>query len=473
VLKPGYDRATVGTGIVHLGIGAFHRAHQAVTIDDILAAGDRRWGIAGVSLRSRETKVALDPQDGLYTLMVRGEEARPRIIGSIREVLVAPDDPGVVIRRLAAPAVAIVSLTVTEKGYCHDPATGELNESHPLIRADLANPEHPQSAIGYLAAAIVMRRQEGVRPFTILSCDNLPANGRTLHRVLSRFAHLVSPNLGAYVADEIAAPSTMVDRIVPATTDADRAEVADLTGLVDAWPVLTEPFSQWVIEDRFSSGRPAFETVGVEMVADVAPYEEMKLRLLNGAHSALAYLGLLAGIETVADAIADPAFGAFVAALMGDAAETVRAPSPAELARYARSLIARFGNAALRHRLVQIATDGSQKLPQRILGAIRDRLAKRLPIVRHALVVAAWMRFVAGADDAGQPLALNDPLAAELTAIARAAGPEPESLSNGLLGVQAIFGRDLAADRRFAVAVRQALADLVAQGSRRSAAARI
>ncbi|MEJ0097134.1 MAG: mannitol dehydrogenase family protein [Bauldia sp.] len=244
--------------------------------------------------------------------------------------------------------------------------------------------------------------------------------------MLARFAHLVSPDLGAYVVGEIAAPSTMVDRITPATTDADRTGIAEETGLVDAWPVVTEPFSQWVVEDHFPSGRPALETVGAEMVADVRPYEEMKLRLLNGAHSALAYLGLLAGLETVADAISDPAFGGFIAALMHDSADTLRVPARAERARYAASLIARFGNAALHHRLAQIATDGSQKLPQRILGTIRDRLAGGLPIARHALVVAAWMRFVAGTDDRGRALVLADPLAAELKRIV-AAGPRPRS----------------------------------------------
>ena len=278
-----------------------------------------------------------------------------------------PENPEAVLHRLSDPAVAIVSLTVTEKGYCHDPATGELDESHPLIRSDLSDPGKPRSAIGVLAVAIARRRSAGVAPFTVLCCDNLPANGKTVHRILSRFAGLMSADLGAFVESEIATPSTMVDRITPATTDADRAVVRAALGVDDAWPVVTEPFSQWVVEDRFSAGRPALETVGVEMVSDVAPYEKMKLRLLNGAHSALAYLGSLAGYETVSDAMVDPGLAAFVAALMEDASATLAIPSEAERARYRQSLIARFRNPALRHRLLQIAMDGSQKLPQRIL----------------------------------------------------------------------------------------------------------
>ena len=241
---------------MHLGIGAFHRAHQAVYVDDVLAAGDSRWGIAGVSLRDRETRDALAPQDGLYTLLVRGNDAPPRIIGSVREVLFMPENPEAVLHRLSDPAVAIVSLTVTEKGYCHDPATGELDESHPLIRSDLSDPAKPRSAIGVLAVAIARRRSAGVAPFTVLCCDNLPANGKTLHRILSRFAGLMSADLGAFVESEIATPSTMVDRITPATTDADRAVVRAALGVDDAWPVVTEPFSQWVVEDRFP-GRPS------------------------------------------------------------------------------------------------------------------------------------------------------------------------------------------------------------------------
>ncbi len=436
VTRPRYDRAKVTTGIVHLGIGAFHRAHQAVYVDDVLAAGDLRWGITGVSLRSADTRDALSPQDGLYTLAVRsGAGTALRVIGSVREVLVAPESVETVLARMCDPAVAIVSLTITEKGYCRD-AAGGLDLSHPAIRADLVDRAKPRSAIGLLAAAIEQRRAAGVRPFTMLSCDNLPSNGRVLHRLVEEYAAAASPGQAAFVRDEVASPATMIDRIVPATTDADRLEVADSLGFTDAWPVVTEPFCQWVIEDRFPSGRPDFAAFGAEMVTEVEPYENMKLRLLNGSHSALAYLGQQAGLETVAEAIGAKALYSFTVALMDDGADTLSGIAPADIARYRASLLTRFANPALKHRLAQIAMDGSQKLPQRILAVVRDRLGRGLPIARHGLAVAAWMTFAMRGER------LNDPMA---DAIAEAAKRGPEAL----LGLRAIFG-DLSDEPRFA-----------------------
>lgn len=464
--RPRYERAAVATGIVHLGIGAFHRAHQAVYTEDVLAAGDRRWGILGASLRSPDTRDALHPQDGLYTLAVRGsDEERLRVIGSIRDVVVAPQNPAALLDALCQPSVAIVSLTVTEKGYCHDPATGALDERHPDIVHDLAHPQVPRSAIGFLASAIARRHERGLKPFTVMSCDNLPSNGRTLHRILARYAALVSPALGAFVAEGIACPDTMVDRIVPATTDEDRAHIAALLGVEDAWPVVTEPFSQWVIEDRFPSGRPAWEAAGATLVSEVAPYETMKLRLLNGSHSTLAYLGYLAGYETVAAAMGDAGIGALVEALMADTTPTLTLPPGADVAGYRRSLIERFRNTALKHRTWQIAMDGSQKLPQRLLGTIRDRLAQGLPIATHALGVAAWMRYVTGVDETGRPIDVRDPLAAEFARIAADCGPVAARLAPALMGLRAIFGDDLPADPRFRDAVTAALAQLYAHGA--------
>lgn len=471
VARPGYDRSAVATGIVHLGIGAFHRAHQAVCTDDVLAAGDRRWGILGASLRSPDTRDALVPQDGLYTLSVRDSDGEAlRVIGAVQDVLVAPESPAVLLDALCRPSVAIVSLTVTEKGYCHDPATGRLDEKHPDIVHDLAHPGAPRSAIGILARAIARRRAEGLAPFTPLCCDNLPANGRTLHRILSRFATLVSPDLGAYVEGEIACPETMVDRIVPATTDEDRGRIAAVLGVADAWPIVTEPFLQWVIEDRFLSGRPAWEAAGATLVSEVAPYETMKLRLLNGSHSSLAYLGYLSGCETVAAAMAEPGIAAFVEALMADSTPTLTVPPGADVAGYRRSLIDRFRNRALKHRTWQIAMDGTQKLPQRLLGTVRDRLARGLPVDRHALGVAAWMRYVAGTDEAGKPIDVRDPLAADLAAIAREAGPVAERLAPALLGVRAVFGDDLPGQPQFRAAVTNALEALYRQGAKATAA---
>jgi fructuronate reductase len=473
VRRPRYDLASVRVGVVHLGIGAFHRAHQAVYLDDRLSAGERDWAVCGASLRSAETAEALEPQDGLYTVAVRsGEGERLRVVGSVRRLLVAPADPAALLDAMADPAVRIVSLTVTEKGYCHDPATGELNEAHPDIRADLADPARPRSAPGFLVEALRRRRAAGLPPFAVLSCDNLPANGETCARVLARLAALRDPDLGRFVAGEVSCPSTMVDRIVPATTDADREAVSAALRVRDAWPVLAEPFTQWVIADRFPAGRPHLEESGAELVADVAPYELMKLRLLNGSHSTLAYLGYLAGHETVADTVADPDFARLIRGLMDEeVTPTLPLPPGAGLPGYKAALLARFANPALKHRTGQIAMDGSQKLPQRLLGTVRDRLRVGAPIDRLALGVAGWMRFVTGRDENGRPIAVQDPLARRLQSLADGAGPVAERLVPALLGVREIFGEDLEQDERFVGAVTAQLSRLFAQGAKRTVAA--
>jgi fructuronate reductase len=469
VVTPAYDRSAVSAGIVHLGVGAFHRAHQAVYTDDILAA-DRRWGIVAASLQSPDTFDALQPQNGLYTLAVRSEQGEAlRVIGAIKRLVVAPRDVEGLIRAMADPATRIVSLTVTEKGYCHDPSTGELNEDHPDIVRDLGHPHAPKSAPGFLVEALRRRRASGVAPFTVLTCDNLPSNGRTVKRVLTRFAERIDEDLGRFVAGEVSCPSTMVDRIVPSTSDDDRERVRRAIGVVDAWPVVTEPFTQWVIEERFSLGRPAWEKAGAEFVADVEPYEHMKLRLLNGSHSTLAYLGYLAGYETIADAMADPAFARLVEELMDDeVTPTLHLPSGADVAAYKRALMGRFKNPALRHRTWQIAMDGSQKLPQRILGTVRDRLRDNAPLERLALAVAAWMRYVAGIDEAGTAIDVRDPMAVRLRNLADRAGPSAERLSRELFAVREIFGDDLPNDLRFTSGVTAALARLFANGAKRT-----
>jgi fructuronate reductase len=468
---PSYDRGAVTPGIVHLGVGAFHRAHQAVYVDDVLSSGDSAWGIVAASLRNPNTRDALTPQDGLYTLAVRSQDGEAlRIIGAISHIAVAPEDPEALLIAMADPRIRIVTLTVTEKGYCHDPATGELNEDHADIRADLATPHRPRSATGFLVEALRLRRAAGTPPFTVLTCDNLPANGHTVRRVVTRHAQLRDADLGAFVASEVAFPSTMVDRIVPATTDADRRAVSHRLGMTDAWPVITEPFTQWVIEDRFNQGRPRFEQAGAELVADVAPYETMKLRLLNGSHSTLAYLGYLAGYETIADTMEDEAFARLVTNLMGqETGPTLTVPPLADLEGYKRSLIARFRNKALRHRTWQIAMDGSQKLPQRLLAAARERIAKGAPIARIALGVAAWMGYVTGIDEKGAPIDVRDPLAPRLRALADLAGRDAKRLSSALLGVREVFGDDLMGNERFAAPVASALALLLEVGAKQAA----
>jgi fructuronate reductase len=471
VARPAYDRSALRPGIVHLGIGAFHRAHQAIYVDDCLAA-EPDWAIVGASLRRADTRDALRPQDWLYTVSVRsGAGERLSVIGSLVEVLVAGEERERLLAAMADPRVRIVSLTVTEKGYCHDPATGALNEADPGIVQDLKTPNAPGTAPGLIVEALARRRTAGVAPFTVLTCDNLPSNGAVARRILTRFAELRDADLGAWVAGEVAFPSTMVDRITPATTDEDRARVATALGVADAWPVVTEPFSQWVIEDRFPSGRPAFETAGAELVGDVRPYETMKLRLLNGAHSSLSYLGYLAGYEYVSDVMADASFAGFVAALMDEASPTLSLPPSMDLAGYKAALIARFRNPALKHRCWQICMDGSQKLPQRLLGTIRDRLKGRAPFGRLALGVAGWMHYVTGIDEMGQAIDVRDPLAAHLRKLADATGPNAERLVHALLGVEKIFGSDLAADPRFVAAVTERLARLFAEGAKRAVAA--
>ncbi len=472
VHRPAYDRSTLETGIVHLGIGAFHRGHQAVYTDGVLG-DDRRWGILGVSLRSAETRDALARQDGLYTVAtVSGGGAEYRVIGASTGLLVAPEDPAGLVARLAHPHTKIVTLTVTEKGYCHDPANGTLRDDDLGIIHDLAHLATPRTAIGFLVAGLAARRQAGLAPYTVLSCDNLPANGETVQRLVIGFATLVDPTLADWIAAHGAFPSSMVDRIVPATTDDDRASVARVLGMTDGWPIMTEPFSQWVIEDHFSLGRPAWERVGVQLVNDVKPFELMKLRLLNGAHSTLAYLGYLMGHQTVAAAMTEPGLVKLLEGLMFDEVGPTLPPLAGfDLDSYRWQLLERFRNPALKHRTWQIAMDGSQKLPQRLLGSVRARRAAGQSFDRLALGVAAWMRYVTGVDEHGQAIDVRDPLAGRLRAVAEAAGGEPKALCAGLLSVSEVFGHDLPADEIFREAVSAALGGLMTRGARATVAA--
>ena len=460
-----YDRTRITPGIVHLGIGAFHRAHMAVYVDDLLPQHPD-WGIIGASLRRPDTKEAMAPQDFLYTLAVRDAAGtRCRVIGSVLDVLDANADRQQLLELMADPRIRIVSLTVTEKGYCHDPATGELDEKHPDIVHDRAHPFSPVSAPGLIVQALEKRRQAGTAPFTVMSCDNLPANGKTVQRIVTRLAELRSPELAAFIRENVAFPSTMIDRIVPATIDADRVTVEEVTGFEDAWPIITEPFTQWVIEDHFPSGRPPFETVGAQLVADVEPFELMKLRMLNGSHSSIAYLGYLAGYQFVNEAIADPGIRKLVHGLMTEEAMPTLDMLGTDLGAYRDQLLQRFANPALKHRTWQIAMDGTQKLPQRLLGTIRDRLAKGQGIERLALGVAGWMRYVTGIDESGNPIEVKDPLGPRLRAIADAAGRDAEALASGLLAFPEVFGTDLPANASFRGVVTGHLRSLFENGS--------
>jgi fructuronate reductase len=472
VVKPFYDPRKIGVGIVHLGIGAFHRAQSAIYSDDALALEGGDWGICGVSLRSPDVRDRLAPQDGIYTAVEKSPAGvRRRIIGSVREVLFLGDERAAVQARLAAASTRIVSLTITEKGYCHDPATGRLNFAHPDIAHDLADAGRPNSAIGLIVAAFDARRRSNGAPLTVLCCDNLPHNGALVRELVLAFAEARDPQLAQWLREQARFPSTMVDRIVPATTDSDIAENDSALGLHDAAPVAHEPFKQWVVEDNFAAGRPAWADVGAQLVADVAPFESMKLRLLNGSHSAFAYLGFLAGHEFVYQVAAQPEFVAYMRALMRDeVAPSLRLPAGVDVAAYQSALAERFGNPALPHRTQQIAMDGSQKIPQRWLATVRENVAAGRPIDRLALGVAGWMRYVAGIDEAGREIKVSDPLAARFATVAAMHRGDVPALAHALLGIREIFGDDLPVTPQFTAKVVAWLVALHAEGAARTVA---
>ncbi len=434
-----------GVGIVHLGLGAFYRAFGAIYVAESMQASGGDWGIIGVSLQSPTTRDALAPQDCAYTSVTLGPDGEEcRVVEVLENVLVAPEDPAAVLRAMADPAVKIVSLTVTEKGYCHAPATGALNPDHPDIMHDLVH-DLPRSAPGYIVRALQMRQAAGTPPFTVMTCDNLPENGKLVRGVVLDLARRIDPALAAWIENNGRFPATMVDRITPATTSADIARVTELTGYHDAAPVLHEPFRQWAIEDDFVGGaRPDFAAAGAELVDDVTAHEHMKLRMLNGTHSALAYLGYLAGYETIAETVADPDFAAFVRAVWRDEiAPTVTAPPGVSLSDYADALFDRYANPAIRHRTWQIAMDGSQKLPQRILGTLTSNLDAGRAAPGLCLAVAGWMQYVSGKDTQGAAIDVKDPLSADLRAICDAAENVADRV-RGLLSVNAIFPAALA-----------------------------
>jgi fructuronate reductase len=465
VERPGYERRATQAGVVHLGIGAFHRAHQAVVFDDLIRRGDPRWGVIGASLRSAEVRTQMAPQDGLYTLLVRDAQAeRARIIGAVKDVLVAPENPAALMETLAGPGTHLVTLTITEKGYKLDPVSGDLIEADPDLAADLASLAAPRTAPGFLVAALALRRTRGLAPFTAISCDNLPENGRRLQAAVLALARRHDGRLADWIAERGAFPQTMVDRIVPATTSQDIEALAGRLGVTDLAMVKTEPFRQWVIEDRFAGPRPEFEAAGVQITADVAPWEEAKLRLLNGAHSAMAYLGGLAGIEFIHQVVAQPQAVRFVERLWDEAQATLSPPPGLDVAAYRAELMARFANPALQHRTRQIAMDGSQKLPQRLLAPLAARLSKGQPIAALSLAVAAWMHWQGGRDDAGQAFQVDDPLAAT-TARLVAQSAEPAAQVEALLSLSSVFPAPLAADPRLRQALVGHLTILARQGA--------
>ena len=451
-------------GIVHIGPGAFFRAFNAIYTHEAMERHGGDWGILAVSLRSPTARDQLAPQGGLYTSVTLGEDGSTEaVIGSIADVKVAPEDPAGVVAAMAVASVRIVSLTVTEKGYCHEPASGALNFDHPDIAHDLKNLSSPKSAVGFIVAALEERRRAGHKAFTVLSCDNLPSNGKLVRGIVLEFARAVSGELAQWIEANATFPATMVDRITPATTAEDVARLEAKTGYHDPGCVVHEAFRQWVIEDDFADGRPAWEDVGVQMVASVEAHELMKLRCLNGTHSTLAYLGYLAGFETISDCVADPDFAALCETLWREEiVPTLEPPVGEDLSAYCARLLERYRDRGIRHRTWQIAMDGSQKLPQRILGTIRDRLAAGMVPHGLCLAVAAWMRYVGGVDEQGGAIDVRDPLADRLKRVS----DDAQNKVAALMQVEEVFGTDLPGDPRFVSAVSDAYDRLVRFGAR-------
>jgi fructuronate reductase len=460
VLRPRYDRANTSVGTVHFGPGAFHRAHQAFYFDQLLER-DRSRAVCAVSLKTPSLRDALVPQDGLYTLMERDVAPTVRVIGAIREVLVATEDPGAVSRRLRAPDTSLITITVTEKGYCLD-GVGELDFDHPDIAHDLRCPEAPRSLVGWLVRGLQLRHERELRPYLVVCCDNLSNNGPTLRRAVLAFAAHRDRALAAWIEEQARFPRTMVDSITPATDAELRSRVAQALRLQDAWPIQREPFVQWVVEETDFAGQPDWASVGVTLSRDVSAYERAKIRLLNGAHSTLAYLGLLAGLETVAEAMAQPALRAFVERLMLEDIQPTLAGGPRgeELAAYRQSILRRFENRAMRHQLAQIAWDGSQKLPIRILGTVADAVRAHRPLARLALPIAAWMHFIRMRASAATPIV--DPLAEQLAACGRHATGESQHDVPMFLILPGVFPVELARNAEFVQALNGAY-DLIAR----------
>ncbi|MGG6239215.1 mannitol dehydrogenase family protein [Nodosilinea sp. AN01ver1] len=464
VRVPRYDRSAVTPGIVHIGVGGFHRAHQALYMDNYLEQNPGSdWAICGVGLLEFDQKMrdALHAQDCLYTLVERspaGDDAR--VIGSITQYLFAPDDREAVIATLADPQCRIVTLTITEGGYYVVEGTGEFDVNHPTIQHDLQNPEQPYGVYGFLTAALKRRRQQGIAPFTLLSCDNIQGNGDMVGRMLTTFAQHQNPDLGQWIAENVAFPNCMVDRITPATTPGDLAMVADQFDIDDAWPVVAEPFTQWVVEDRFCNDRPDLESVGVQMTDDVHPYEMMKIRLLNASHLLLGYLGSLKGYTYAHEAMADDQIRQAIAHLMDEVTPTLRPVPGVDIREYKQTLVERFSNPKICDQLARLCLNSSDKLPKFALGSVRDVLKQQGAIDYLSLTIAAWFRYLNGTDDHGQAMPIDDPMADTLIERARSGREDPSSLLN----LTGIFG-DLPQSSRFAETVTQHLHQLYESGT--------
>jgi len=474
--RPDWTTDRLTTRIVHLGCGAFHRAHQALYTHHVLEKTDSDWGYCEVNLMSAQDAALIEglkAQSMLYTVAEKGaDKTELKIIGSMKEAMhPLIDGIDAVIEKMASPDVGIVSLTVTEKGYCTDPATGQLDPENALIKQDLATPETPRSAIGYITAALKRRHERGLPPFTVLSCDNVRENGHVAREAVLGLARLQDPALAAWIESSVTFPCTMVDRIVPAATPETLAEIAQLLGTEDHCAIACEPFRQWVIEDNFVNGRPEWDCAGAQFVQDVVPFELMKLRMLNGSHSFLAYLGYLGGYAHISDTMTNPDYRKAARALMLDEqAPTLTMPEDTDLVAYADNLIDRFTNPSLKHQTWQIAMDGSQKLPQRLLDPVAQHIADGSDYRHLALGVAGWMRYISGTDEQGNKIDVRDPLADTFAAIYAKHGLSV-TVVDELLAIESIFGNNLPKQQGFVDAVKRAYQQLLDVGARQAVAA--
>lgn len=469
VQQPRYDRQQLRSRIVHFGFGAFHRAHQALLTNRVLNEKGGDWGICEISLFSGDVLMSqLRAQDHLFTVLEKGAEGNQAIVvGAVHECLNAKlDSLAAIIEKFCEPQVAIVSLTITEKGYCIDPATGKLDMHNTRILHDLENPTEPHSAPGILVEALHRRRERGLPPFTVLSCDNIPDNGHVVKNAVLGMAQKRSAELAGWIDAHVSFPGTMVDRIVPAATETSLAEITQELGVEDPCAISCEPFIQWVVEDNFVAGRPEWEAAGVQMVKDILPWEQMKLRMLNGSHSFLAYLGYLAGYAHINECMEDASFReAARRVMLNEQAPTLRI-TDVDLTAYADSLIDRFANPALQHRTWQIAMDGSQKLPQRMLDGIRVHLERNSAWPLLALGVAGWIRYVSGTDERGDAIDVRDPLSDKIQSLVKASS-EAERV-NALLTLSEVFGQDLPHNSVFVDAVNEAYQRLTRYGARQA-----
>jgi mannitol 2-dehydrogenase len=467
IATPTYDRSKLRTGIVHFGVGGFHRAHQAMYLDRLMNAGQAYdWAICGVGVLPGDARMkqAMESQDCLYTLIVKNPDGtrEGRVVGSIIEYLFAPEDPEAVIEKMASDAVRIVSLTVTEGGYNFHHVTGDFDATNPDVIHDLQPGAAPRTTFGLITEALSRRRARGLAPFTVLSCDNIQGNGDVARKMFTAFATLKDPALGGWVTENVPFPNSMVDRITPVTTDADRAAIAEEFDVQDAWPVVCEPFEQWVLEDNFSLGRPPFEDAGVQLVQDVEPYELMKLRLLNASHQGMCYFGYLAGYRYAHEVAQDPLFAQFLLDYMDKEATPTLEPVPGiDLTNYKHTLIERFSNEHVRDTLARLCAESSDRIPKWLLPVIRLNLESGGEIHRSAAIVASWARYDEGIDEQGNPIDIVDRLQDKLTAAAARQREEPLAFISN----RDLFG-DVIDDERFVAAYSSALSDLHAGGAR-------